>query len=344
MSSQSSNAILAKARAMYGKCLKDTDYQNLMDCKTVAEIAAYLKQRTNYASVMSGLNETEIHRGQLEPVLRQNIYFDVFALSRYALEDTLAFSDFIIAKMEIEQIIRCLMLVNIGKAEEYVYSMPLSLDKFSKISLKALASVRSYDDMMSAMKGTWYYQVMLGFRPKDNYKINITELEIALENKNYSKVIETMAEGKNKGDRKELRDIFSAMLDFENMSRIIRLKKYYHFTQEQIVPLLIPYGRLSKKILSDLCSAESVSEIFELSRTTYLGRLMSKLQYNDPTQMTDAMIYNYCRHHLRLSPNPTIVMISYVYLREIELKNIINLIEATRYNIPADEKSRLLIK
>ncbi|MBQ5563132.1 MAG: V-type ATPase subunit, partial [Clostridia bacterium] len=297
MSSQSSNAILAKARAMYGKCLKDTDYQNLMDCKTVAEIAAYLKQRTNYASVMSGLNETEIHRGQLEPVLRQNIYFDVFALSRYALEDTLAFSDFIIAKMEIEQIIRCLMLVNIGKAEEYVYSMPLSLDKFSKISLKALASVRSYDDMMSAMKGTWYYQVMLGFRPKDNSKINITELEIALENKNYSKVIETMAEGKNKGDRKELRDIFSAMLDFENMSRIIRLKKYYHFTQEQIVPLLIPYGRLSKKILSDLCSAESVSEIFELSRTTYLGRLMSKLQYNDPTQMTDAMIYNYCRHH-----------------------------------------------
>ena len=344
MSSQSSNAILAKARAMYGKCLKDTDYQNLMDCKTVAEIAAYLKQRTNYASVMSGLNETEIHRGQLEPVLRQNIYFDVFALSRYALEDTLAFSDFIIAKMEIEQIIRCLMLVNIGKAEEYVYSMPLSLDKFSKISLKALASVRSYDDMMSAMKGTWYYQVMLGFRPKDNSKINITELEIALENKNYSKVIETMAEGKNKGDRKELRDSFSAMLDFENMSRIIRLKKYYHFTQEQIVPLLIPYGRLSKKILSDLCSAESVSEIFELSRTTYLGRLMSKLQYNDPTQMTDAMIYNYCRHHLRLSPNPTIVMISYVYLREIELKNIINLIEATRYNIPADEKSRLLIK
>ena len=344
MSSQSSNAILAKARAMYGKCLKDTDYQNLMDCKTVAEIAAYLKQRTNYASVMSGLNETEIHRGQLEPVLRQNIYFDVFALSRYALEDTLAFSDFIIAKMEIEQIIRCLMLVNIGKAEEYVYSMPLSLDKFSKISLKALASVRSYDDMMSAMKGTWYYQVMLGFRPKDNSKINITELEIALENKNYSKVIETMAEGKNKGDRKELRDIFSAMLDFENMSRIIRLKKYYHFTQEQIVPLLIPHGRLSNNILSDLCSAESVSEIFELSRTTYLGRLMSKLQYNDPTQMTDAMIYNYCRHHLRLSPNPTIVMISYVYLREIELKNIINLIEATRYNIPADEKSRLLIK
>ena len=59
MSSQSSNAILAKARAMYGKSLKESDYDNLIECKSVAELAAYLKQRTNYAAVMSGLNETE---------------------------------------------------------------------------------------------------------------------------------------------------------------------------------------------------------------------------------------------------------------------------------------------
>ncbi len=344
MSSQSSNAILAKARAMYGKSLKESDYDNLIECKSVAELAAYLKQRTNYAAVMSGLNETEIHRGQLELVLRQNIYFDVFALSRYALEDTLVFSDFIISKMEIEQIIRCLMMVNIGKAEEYVYAMPLSLDKFANISLKALASVRSYDDMLSALKGSRYYAVLSAFRPKDGTKIAITELEIALQNQTYAKVMETKKKKKNKGDRKELKDIFSAMLDFENMSRIIRLKKYYGFSAEQIKPLLSPYGKLSTKMLDEFCSADTVSEVFELSRTTYLGRLMSRLQYNDQTQMTDVMVCSYCKHHLRLSPNPTIVMISYVYLREIELKNIINIIEATRYGISSDEKRKLLIR
>ncbi len=344
MSSQSSNAILAKARAMYGKCLKENDYQSLMECRNVAEVAAYLKTRTNYSTVLSGLNETEIHRGQLEPLLRQNIYFDVFALSRYALEDTLAFSDFIISRMEIDQIIRCLMMVNIGKPEEYLYTMPLSFDKFAKINLKNLAGVRSFSDMLSVLKGTWYYPILLRFQPKEHEKINITELEIAFHNNCYAKVMETISQGKNRGDRKELKDIFSAMLDFENMSRIIRLKKYYHLSPEQIKPLLIPYGKLSAKILDELCAADTVGEVFELSRSTYLGRLMSKLRYNDPTQMTDVMVYAYCRHHLRLSPNPTIVMISYVYLREIELKNIINLIEATRYGISADEKAKLLIK
>ena len=138
---------------MYGKSLKESDFQALLDCKSVAEIASYLKQRTGYSSVLNGLDETNIHRGQLETLLRQEIYFDLFALSRYAHEDTLAFSDFFISRMEIEQIIKCLMLLNIGKADEYVYTMPLSLDEFTDISLKALAGVRSCSDMLTALKG-----------------------------------------------------------------------------------------------------------------------------------------------------------------------------------------------
>ena len=344
MSSQSANAILAKARAMYGKSLTESDFQALLDCKSVAEIASYLKQRTSYSSVLSGLNETDIHRGQLETLIRQEIYFDLFSLSRYAHEDTLAFSDFIISKLEIAQIIKCLMLLNIGKADEYVYIMPLSLDKFTAISLEALAGVRSYSDMLTALKGTWYHSVLSELLPKDSSKADITSVEIALENKSYEKALETIDKGKHKSDKKELRDIFLSMLDIENMSRIIRLKTYYHFSPDEIMPMLVPYGRLSKKMLADLCKADNLQQIFELSKNTYMGRLMAKLQYNEQSQMTDVMIYNYCRHHLRLSPNPTIVMISYIYLREIELKNIVNLIEAARYSLSADEKVKLLIK
>ena len=344
MSSQSANAILAKSRAMYGKSLKEHDFQALLDCKSVAEIAVYLKQRTDYSSVLSGLDENNIHRGQLETLLRQEIYFDLFALSRYAHEDTLAFSDFFISKMEIEQIIKCLMLMNIGKAEEYVYTMPLSLDEFTDISLEALAGVRSCSDMLTALKGTWYHAVLAGLLPKDNSKADIIAVETALRNKSFEKALETIDKGKHKSDRKELRDIFLSMLDIENMSRIIRLKKYYHFAPDDIMPMLIPYGKLSRKTLAEFCHAENVELIFELSKNTYIGRLMSKLNYHEQRQMTDVMIYNYCKHHLRLSPNPTVVMISYIYLREIELKNIVNLIEAARYSLPADEKLKLLIK
>ena len=141
MSDMASNAILAKARAMYGKCLTDHDYKQLMDCRNVSEVASYLKTRTNYKSVLAGLNENEVHRGQLEPMLRQNLYYDISALSRYAKHKTLLFSDFIISEMEIEQIIRSLTLVNIGRADEYVFSLPMTMTKFAKIDLKEFSTL-----------------------------------------------------------------------------------------------------------------------------------------------------------------------------------------------------------
>ena len=93
-------------------------------------------------------------------MLRQNLYYDISALSRYAKDKTLVFSDFIISEMEIEQIIRSLTLVNIGRADEYVFSLPMTMTKFAKIDLKEFSTVRSYDDMLSVLSGTKYAQIL----------------------------------------------------------------------------------------------------------------------------------------------------------------------------------------
>lgn len=343
-SSKASNAILAKARAMYGKCLTEKNYDELMECHSVPEIATYLKTRTNYSSTLTGLNENDVHRGQLEPILKQNIYSDIFALSRYEQDNSVSFSDFIVSKIEIEEIIRCLTLINIGKPQEYVYTMPLSLDKLTKINLKSFTSVRTYDDILEVLKGTVYLPVLQKFKPKDGERIQIAEIETSLDNEICRRLLESISNSKNKRDREQLKDIFLSFLDFKNVARILRLKKYYKFSHDKIKKNLIPYGKLRDKVIDELCSAETVQEVFERSRSTYLGKLMSKLQYNDQTQITDALLSMYCKHHLRLSINPTIVMISYIYLKEIELKNIVNIIEATRYGISADEKAKLLVR
>ena len=53
LSSLSSNVVLAKARAKYGKRLKEKDYRNLLDCKSVAEVAAYLNANTDDHDVLT---------------------------------------------------------------------------------------------------------------------------------------------------------------------------------------------------------------------------------------------------------------------------------------------------
>ena len=210
--------------------------------------------------------------------------------------------------------------------------------------MKALTKVRSYDDILDVLSNTKYYQVLKKFRPEREQRIRIAEIEIALNNLNYASVLSAISKSGSSRDKQELTDLFHATLDFTNIARIIRLKKYYKFTAERIKPLLIPYGRLKPSVIDSFCKAESVNEVFEISRSTYLGKLMSGLQYNDQTQITEVLISMYCKHHLRLSPNPTIVMISYIYLKETELNNIVNIIEGTRYGISADEKKKLLVR
>lgn len=344
MPSKSSTAVLAKSRAMYGRCLKDEDYRQLVECKTVPEVAAYLKTRTCYSQVLTGLIESEIHRGQLEPLLRQDLYADVLSLSRYTTDNALAVTNFVTSKLDIEQIIHCLIMMNIGKSEEFALSVPLSLDSFTSISLKQLAAARSYDDLLNALRHTKYYPVLLSFQPKEGQQANIAEIEIALQNKNYTMAIEAVEKLPNKTEQKELRDLFYAVFDFVNLERILRLKKYHNFTAQTVRSLLIPYGKLSPKSIDGLCAADDIKDVYELARDTYLGKSLSKLQFYDKTQISYALINNYCKHHLRLSPNPIIVMISYIYLKQIEVRNIINLIEATRYGLSPEEKQKLPVR
>lgn len=344
MPSKSCNAVLAKSRAMYGRCLKEEDYRQLVECKTVPEVAGYLKTHTCYTKALTGLVESEIHRGQLEPLLRQELYADVQALSRYTTDNALAVTDFVTARLDIEQIIHCLIMLNIGKAEDFALSIPLSLDSYTGISLKQLGTVRSYDELLGVLQHTKYHAVLQSFRPKEAEKANVAGIEIALHNKNYGMAIEAVEKLPDKTEQQELRNLFYAVFDFENLERILRLKKYHHFKAEKVRSLLIPYGRLSQKNIEELCAAEDIGDVYELARETYLGKALSKLSFYDKTQISYALINDYCKHHLRLSPNPTIVMISYIYLKQIEVRNIINLIEATRYGLSPEEKQKLPVR
>ena len=49
-SAASGNAVLAKARALYGRRLRADDYRRLMGCRTMTELAAALKEYPLYAA------------------------------------------------------------------------------------------------------------------------------------------------------------------------------------------------------------------------------------------------------------------------------------------------------
>ncbi len=344
LSSKSSNAIIAKARAKYGKSLSDKDYAELTACQSVPEVASYLKTHTIYEKTLAGLNENDVHRGQLETVLKQHLYTDILALSKYETSKSFTTSGYFVGRLEIEQIVKCLTMINSGHPEDYLYTAPLSFASFFKINIQALAKAHNYDDVLETLKGTFYEKPLKKCIPKDEkQKVSLSEVETNLINALFENVFKGIAHIKEKNEREELHELFSAYIDFKNISIIIRMKKYYNFSAEKIHQLLFPYGKLSKKTINRLCNSETHQTVFQEATKTYLANPIRKLSYNDQVQMLSALMMTYCKRLLHFSLSPEVVMASYMFLTDIELTNIINIIEATRYNVSSDEKMKLLV-
>ena len=82
-SGKASNAVLAKARALYGRRLRAEDYRRLADCRTMTELANELKALPLYAHTLAEVNPTYARRAQLENLLRQSQYERFDSLCRY---------------------------------------------------------------------------------------------------------------------------------------------------------------------------------------------------------------------------------------------------------------------
>ena len=145
------NAILTKARTMLGKHLTEDDYKTLLNCHTVAQVASYLKTNTQYRSALKNVNETTVHRGQLETALREKLFDRFASLCRYQLTVGESFSEFLIIKGEIEQILRFLRHFMAGRPEEYIFALPEFFQKHSTIDLYELSSVRNTQDFFQVI-------------------------------------------------------------------------------------------------------------------------------------------------------------------------------------------------
>ena len=79
----SSKAIMTKAKAMYSRHLTPEQYREMINRRSVPEIAAYLKEETAYQELLSAVQPTSVHRGQLESMLRKARYNQYARLIHY---------------------------------------------------------------------------------------------------------------------------------------------------------------------------------------------------------------------------------------------------------------------
>ncbi len=338
----SSNAVSAKARGMHGKRLNNSNFMDLLNCKTIHDVAYYLKNRTSYNKILAEINENEITRSQLEVLLKQKIFADCSDLGKYGAAVGERFSDYLIMRSEIEQVMHSLILLNSGKNDDYVIYMPEFLQKKTGIDLGALRQIKTFDDLIKSLGNTPYAKVIAPFKPEQNKLLDYTKIENALYTFLYHNVFTMIKKHYKGGAAKQLRDIFNSYLDLDNYVRIVRMKSFYKAPPEAIRNALLPFSTIRKHFIDAMINAKDEEEVHAIMSQTSVGKRFLKDQDAFEDDIPLRVQYETAKHHIHFSTHPSVVLLSYIFVKQAEVYDVITILEGIRYHLAPSKIAKLL--
>jgi len=342
ISEYSANVILAKARAMYGRALTPADYSRLLNVRSVSEIAAYLKHETHYAEVLADINESTVHRGHLEALLRRKLWIDYGRLVRYDNAVGMHLSSYIIQREEIGMILLCLRLMNAGRGQELVLSAPPQFTALSKLNPVIMGQAENFEELLEAAAGTGYHKLLRPLAMTDRAP-TVTQVETVLYTHLFGK-LNTLIAGTSGEQRRQLQSLCGIQQDIQNVTRILRLKSYFQADAETIRSNLIPAGgRISKKAMAAMIGAPTAEEAREIFFSTAAGRRIPQSLRQYEFNLVRQAPYFGARYHIHFSTWPMVVLMAYMLLLENELDDIVNIIEGVRYRLPGEEIRTMLV-
>ncbi|HIS77442.1 MAG TPA: V-type ATPase subunit [Candidatus Merdivicinus excrementipullorum] len=342
LNSCSSNAILTKIRAILGKRLTYADYAQMARKRDVGEVAALLKENPSYAIALRNIDEGNVHRGQLEELLKKDLFYKYSALRRYDFSGG-TFYDFPIMQREIDEIIRRIVLLQADENTDFVVDLPSYMLGHTSFPLMDLARARNFEELLECVAHTPYQGILKGLGPKDIQSLNVMNCEHALYSYYYKTLHEAIQKQFYGETRQQLLEAADSEIELQNIQNIFRLKLYFHYDEPRIRQYLYPYShRYHKAQIDALIRAEDFAQMFQILAPEE-NEDAHVLEEDGIEPYTNRLCYQLERRLLRFTTKAPVAMFTFLTLRRIEVQNIIMVIEGVRYQMPQDEILKMLI-
>lgn len=342
----SANTILAKAHAMYAGRLTESNYNDLLNCKSVGDIATYLKNRTVYADVLQDAMAESLHREQLESILHKRLFNQYASLCRYELSIGSELYRGFIIRAEVEEILKFLRFLCNHHPEDYIFSLPPFLTDHTQVNLFALAEVKEFDDILRVLNGTDYFQTIEPFvkQSKETGVIDYFSIEAEMKKLEFRLMCDIVTETFSGKYKKEVIQYFEREIDIKNIINIYRLKRTVRASREDIQNTLVfGHSVLSHQEFEVLAGAATEEEFLARLKSTQIGQSLQEKSYDCLEEGLQKVRFDIEKRSFRFATNPYIVMFAYVFLAENEVQNITHIIEGIRYAIPPETIKSMLI-
>lgn len=344
MANYAGNAIIAKAKSLYGKRLRPEDYEELLNFNSVPEIVGYLKRNDKYTNTLEEIVDLSLHRGQLEDLIKKSYFDNLTRLVKFVSTTDHKFYELDMIKREITIILTSIRAIISGSIEESIRDLPMFFRQHASFDIEELSKSLTMKGLMSALQGTRYYDLIMPFYTDDPSEIRYPDIEHSLFVKYHEIVLKRINKYYSGNLRRQLLDIYQSKVEVENIIKIYRLKKFYNANEMDIMNTLITEKiRMSKEKLKELINLKDPDDILKvLSRSEYKV-FQDEDDYIYIEYLAGRIKYNLAKRYMYFSAYPPIVYAVYIFLNEIEQSNIFNIIEGVRYDLQKEDIKKMLI-
>ena len=338
------SGLTTKIRAMQSHLLNDQNFREIVELESVPQAVSYLKQHKGYEDLFEGYNEADLHRGQIEKMLRLTVYRDFSKLYRFANVEQRKFLALYFKRYEVSVIKECLntvfdhrdVVLNLSIFDEF-------FNKHSQLDINLLASSRTIEELIANLKGTEYYAPLSQLA--DIERPTLFDYEMTLDLYYFAQMWKDRSKVVTKRDLEELTAAWGSKFDMLNLQWIYRSKQYYHMTAADIYALLIPVNyKLHKKDIAALVEAETMTAFESLLDRTYYGRRYEKLNSHTLEEMYSSIMKHVLSGESKADPYSVSTIYCYLYHKEHEIDRLTTVLECIRYSIPPEDTMRYISK
>jgi len=344
MSGFAGNAIITKAKALYGSRLYPEDYEQLLRFISIQEIVGYLKKHGKYSNTLSNVDEFSMHRGQLEYLIKKSFFDNLTKLVKFVSTSDRKFYELDMIRREIDIVLSSVRSVISGNIDSSIRDLPMFFRQNSSFDIEELTKSLTMKDLMNALKNTRYFDLIMPYFTDNTSEIRYTDIEHDLFEKYHEIALERINKYYKGTLRKQLMDIYQSKVEIENIIKIYRLKKFYNADETEIMNTLMAKGiRMSVEKLKEIIGLKNPDDILNYLSNSEYKEFKDADDYVYIEYQAGRIKYNLARRYMYFSKYPPIVYSVFLFLNEIEQSNIYNIIEGIRYDIDKEDIKKMLI-
>lgn len=338
-------AINTKARALEGQLLKNVDYIHLLSLKSVIEVGGYLKQKTHYREILSGVNENELHRGALEVLLKKSHMNGLEKLAHYFYDENKEFYQSLFIRYEIEDLKTIARSIITGKNDHLSKDSLMYINRNRELNLDTFISSKSIFDFIKNLRNTLFYKYLSPLI-ENNKEVSLFSFEMTLDLAYFDLFYKNL-KLLSKQDRLLMEYEQGINVDLLNIQWIYRGLKFYNLSPEELFNYTIAYGyEFNRNHIKKFCYSKNLDEFKNSILETKYSFLFDQENTMDIFMERRILRYQYfkLKKMKKMEGMDISQPVVYGLLLEIEIRDIISIIESIRYGLPVEEARKFLIR